>query len=331
MAVAAARDEERAPRHVELRLITEEPGVVPLESVLTELLARLQVSVTMKRVPALEPRQILSEHPADPEAVARVWIDLRSPERVTVYLAGNREDRALVRQVPRRGEFDEVSREEVAQIVEASVEALLVGGRIGVSSDEPRRPEPPPPPPPSHILRLAVSYEGQAWSSSLGPLHGPGVTVEWLPPAGLVRPLIVGEGFIRYPFTVAGDPISTRLDQQSLRLLIGASWAVSRRWRLQGALGGGLDFVRSTPVAPPSTHGVPDPASNSLMPMGRAFVAVRFALTSRADVFCTLGADLAAYNVRYWVDRPDTTEVLFQPWRLRPFASLGVSADVLPQ
>jgi len=328
---AASREDERVPRHVELRLITEERGPEPLETVLGELLARLQVTVRLTRLSSMEPRQILTEHPGDPEAVARVWIDLRDSGRVTVYLAGNREDRVLVRHVPVAGHLDEVGREEIAHIVEASVDALLVGGRIGVATDEPRKAEPPAPRPPEHALNVGVGYEGHAWSTARDLLHGPAVSIGWMPPARVVRPLLLASGSLRFPVTVEGDPISTRLDQQTVRLLLGASWAVGKRWQLQAAVGGGLDWVRSSPVTSASTRGLPEPASTAVMPMGRAMFAAHFALTARADVFCMVGADVAATNVRYIVSRPNQDDVLFQPWRVRPFVTLGVSADVLPQ
>ena len=49
----------------------------------------------------------------------------------------------LVRRVPLVDHIDEVAKEEIAHIVEATVDALLLGGRIGVATDEPRPPKPP--------------------------------------------------------------------------------------------------------------------------------------------------------------------------------------------
>ncbi len=331
-AVAAARDEERAPRHVELKLITERQGPEPLERVLGELLGRLQVTIHLVRLQGVDVRQILSEHPNDPEAVARVWIDLRERTRVTVYLSGNREDRVLVRHVPIEGHLDEVGREEIAHIVEASVDGLLVGGRIGVATDEPRKTAPAPQAHrPEHALNLELAYQGHAWSMTRGVLHGPALGLAWVAPGRVVRPLMMLSTSVRFPFVISGDPVSARLDQLTFRVLAGADVTIAPRWRLQAAVGAGADWVRiSSRSTATSTLVELDPDRTTVVPMARAMIAARFALTSHTDVFGAVGADVSAWDVRYIVARQDADEVLFEPWRVRPFAALGLSVDLLP-
>jgi hypothetical protein len=327
---AAVRDEERAPRHVEVKLITGDRGAEPLERVLSELLARLQVTVHLARVQALEPRQILTEHPGDPDAVARVWIDLRDRTRVTVYLSGNREDRVLVRHVPIDGQLDEIGREEIAHIVEASVDALLIGGRIGVATEEPRKLPPKAPPPAEHSLNFEVSYVSHLWSGERAPLHGPAMSVAWVPPGRALRPLLLLTASRRFPFVVEGTPISARLDQQTLRLFVGADVTVASRWRLQVAAGAGADFVTTSAAAAPMAAVALEPDRTTAVPMVAALFGTRFALTSRVDLLGAVGADLAAWDVRYVVARVQGNDVLFQPWRVRPFATIGFSIDLLP-
>src|SRR5204863_4530285 len=135
---------EAPPRHVEIKLVAPSESWPALETVLSELLARLQVSVRFATIASVDARQIMSERSDDPPSVARVWIDMHEPNRVTLYLTGDRADRMLVRHVPLVTRVDEVAREEIAHIVEATVDALLVGGRIGVATDEVIRPAPKP-------------------------------------------------------------------------------------------------------------------------------------------------------------------------------------------
>ena len=53
-----------------------------------------------------------------------------------MYLADGRWERVLVRRVPAPREFDEVEREQLAHIVESSVDALLSGATIGLTLRE---------------------------------------------------------------------------------------------------------------------------------------------------------------------------------------------------
>src|SRR5258706_2465951 len=156
-----------------MRMVARGESWLALETVLSELVARLQVSVCFSTIASVDARQIMSERSEDPPSVARVWIDMREAGRVTLYLTGDRADRLLVRHVPLVTRIDEVAREEIAHIVEATVDALLVGGRIGVVTDEVVRPaaksEALPPPRERAStgvgLHLGLAYEAQAWRS----------------------------------------------------------------------------------------------------------------------------------------------------------------------
>src|SRR5439155_20029305 len=142
-----------------------------------------QVSVRFATIASVDARQIMNDGADDPPSVARLWIDMREPGRVTLYLTGDRAARLLVRHVPLVTRIDEVAREEIAHIVEATVDALLVGGRIGVVTDEPMR-HPEKGEPPLHErplggvgLDIGVAYEAQAWRASVEPLHSAAVVI----------------------------------------------------------------------------------------------------------------------------------------------------------
>jgi hypothetical protein len=327
---AESTEVEAPPRHVEVKLVSasDDGG---LEASLGELLGRLQVSVHFSRLATVDTHQIMADHEGEPAAVARVWVDLRDPTRVTLYLAGNKPDRLLVRHVPLIDHIDEVAREEIAHIVEATVDALLVGGRLGVVTDEAPKPQPSVEHPPRGVsLDIGLGYAAQVWSMGSQPLlHGPAVFAGMAGRAGTIRPGVWLSGELRFPATVEGDPISTRLDQGAVRALGTADWAVSHRWILRAGLGGGVDWVH---IAPESRTGVKadlQPAHFATIPMLRLLASARYLFTPKSELFAGLAADFDCFNTRYLVHRDSGDEVVFHPWRLRPMAVLGIASDVL--
>jgi hypothetical protein len=326
-------DAEVPPRHVEVKLVasSDDGG---LEAALGELLGRLQVSVHFARIASIDTRQIMADHEGEAPAVARVWVDLREPSRVTLYLAGNKADRLLVRHVPLVDRIDEVAREEIAHIVEATVDALLVGGRLGVVTDESAVPKTPAPaferPPKGVSLDVGLGYAAQAWSASSQPfLHGPAVFVGMVGRAGSLRPGVWMSGELRFPTTIEGDPISTRLDQGAVRALGIADWAVSRRWVLRAGLGGGVDWVHIAPESKDGSKVDLQPAHFATVPMLRLLASARYLFTTKSELFAGVAADFDCFNTRYLVQRESGDDVVFHPWRLRPMAVLGVASDVL--
>ncbi len=136
-------------------------------------------------------------------------------------------------------------------------------------------------------------------------------------------------GELRFPMTIEGDPISTRLDQGAVRALGIADWAVSRRWVLRAGLGGGVDWVH---IAPESKDGAKvdlQPAHFATVPMVRLLASARYLFTPKSELFGGLAADFDCFNTRYLVERASGDEVIFHPWRLRPMAVLGIASDVL--
>jgi hypothetical protein len=333
-ATAQGTDSETPPRHVEIKLVAPTEDGQGLEVVLGELLSRLQVSVRFSKMGSIDTRQILTERRDEPPAVARVWIDLRDTSRITLYLTGNSQDRVLVRHVPLINRIDEVAREEVAQIVENTVDALLIGGRIGVATDESARTTPKADAIPQEAARglaldLGIGYQAQAWSDSHPFLHGPAVLLALSGRAGALHPGVWMSGELRFPTTIDGDPISTRLDQGAFRLLAFADWPVSKRWALRAGLGGGVDWVRISPLVKEGAKVDLAPARFATIPMLRGLVSATYAFTRKSEVFCGVAADFDVMNTRYLVERDTGDEVVFQPWRLRPMAIVGIASDVI--
>ncbi len=263
---------------------------------------------------------------------------MRDPGKVTLYLTGDRADRLLVRHVPLVTRIDEVAREEIAHIVEATVDALLVGGRIGVVTDEVRpiaaKAESPPPPrerPAGIGLDLGVAYEAQIWRASGTQLHSAAVTVGIEGRSGTLRPGVWLSGEYRFPTTVDNSIVSARLEQGAFRLVPSLTWATSRKWSIGAGAGGGFDLVRITPDVNAGSTVAPAEARFTAVPMLRALLMVRFAFSSRSELFAGVAADYDLLGTRYTLRDPSASAdvAVFEPWRLRPTAMLGVASDVL--
>lgn len=165
------------------------------------------------RIPRLDPREILRGEP-DPAVALRCWIDVVDRRRARLYFAARSGEHFLVRDVEMSGNFDEVDREALSQVIELSVAALLENERAGLTRTQteallasreatppppPATPPPPPPPQPPSApsappvrdeapgppppLGLGptggVFYRAQALGPDLPVVHGPGVAFAW--------------------------------------------------------------------------------------------------------------------------------------------------------
>jgi hypothetical protein len=327
---------EAPPRHVEIKLVAKEEDR-SLVAVVSELLDRLQVTSRFTTVPDLEAEEMWNHEGARP-AVARAWIDLREAKQVTLYLTGDRQDRVLVRQVPLVVRLDEVAREEIAHIVEAAVDELLLGGQIGVEKKGADLPPPVhlPPPLPEPPLRLDVGfgYAAQAWDNA-APLHGPAGFVSLAKKRGQWRPGGWLSVEVRFPETIDRGNVRLALNQGAVRMLFVVDRTLSSRWITRLGIGGGFDWVHFSPSVTNEGPNVEAPASTRAVPMLRALALARYAFTNRSELFFGVGADADLTNTRYTSeirtagDPATTTDEILHPWWVRPMALIGITADVL--
>ena len=208
--VLGAGSRARAELSVQLVAIAEPREIRALRPVLVELLARLPVRVSFE-VGGDDSLRDLFTAAAEPDLLARVWIDVSQPRVGTVYISNVTRDRFLVRSVPLEGGNHEALRESLAHIVESAVDAMLAGAELGVSrevaekeiaasaaatvSPAPREaPAAPPAPPPPSSPRP---------SSSLADVAGAGAGATRSRPSG--RPLAGGIGAFYRADALASD------------------------------------------------------------------------------------------------------------------------------
>ena len=277
----------------------------------------------------------------------RCWIDLRDRRRARLYFAARSGQRFLVRDVELSGNFDELDRAALAEVLELSIEALFENERAGLSRGEAeallvRRAaaaaSAPPSPPARSPLKdapapiglqptraeLGVFYLAQAQAAGLPVAQGPGLSValsaELDHELGERSRFVAGwlTGQVRLPESVHGAQAAVRLDAVAVR----AGLEVGVR-RLRVRLGAGADFVHVSPEAvDPSVALAAAHWSTSLALSG----AVRAGLYRGRGfrLWGSLLADLLPTGVDYGVDDGGSLAPVFSPWRVRP----GLAVDL---
>jgi hypothetical protein len=334
-AMADGPSGEAPPRHVEIKMVSREEDRA-LTAVLSELLDRLQVTTRFTTIPDLANEEMW-KHADAPAAVARAWIDLREPGQVTLYLTGDHQDRVLVRQVPLVRNLDEVAREEIAHIVEAAVDELLLGGQIGVEKkhDQDLPPTvklPPPLPEPPLRLDIGFGYAAQGWHLERAPLHGPAGFVSLAKTTGPWRPGAWLSAEVRFPVTVKQDdnPVQMTLNQGAVRLLFTADRSLSSRWIVRGGIGGGFDWINVVLPSPSESSNIEFLGGTRVVPMLRALALARYAFAAKSEIFFGLAGDLDVGRTHYLTETsPGQTREFLYPLWLRPMALIGITADVL--
>ena len=110
-----------------------------LAPVIVDPLQRLGIGVSLQQTTVIDPAIVLTPQRGGHAPLARVFIDATRLDVAIVYLVDATWERILVRRLLLERGLDEVAREELAHIVEASVLALRAGGRIGVTREEASR------------------------------------------------------------------------------------------------------------------------------------------------------------------------------------------------
>jgi hypothetical protein len=340
---AAFGQEQQA---AEIRLAGPAARVESMVQALGGPLGRLPIEVRIGYETAIDPRTVIDGASNHGAAFVRVWIDLGAEERVTLYFVDAAWERILIRHVALEKDFDEVEREEVAQIVRSAVEALMGGAKLGVTREQARadllpepplsaappprplrkpRPVPPSPPPAARERALGVDvgafYEGAIYAGELW--HGPGV----LAGAEERGAMSYGGRFslqYRTPVEVEGERLGARLQALSLRALGRGAWT-SGVFSASAAAGLGLDLTRVEPLAV-SSGATADNASWDAVPVARVLAGAGVA-AGALWIWPVVGLDVDLKEVRHVGERAGQKYTVFDVSRARPFVGLEL---VLP-
>ncbi len=332
-----------------------------LEALVREFMARVPVAVDYTRPSVIDATDVITPREGAAPAVARVWLDLGRGGRATVFLVDEPWERILIRHVDAPDGFDEVTRETVGHIVRSSVEAMLAGQRIGLAREEARaalgltaataaapsgepRDAPPATTPrdtdaptpgarasrsPAPVLDLGIRYEGAAWSSDAPLVHGPAATVGTSALGGSPGFGLELSGQYRFPVTIDERPAGVRLDSGALRLVGILDLAVTERLTARVAAGGGVDLVGVEARIIAGTDTTAEPAELTTVPIARLALGAGHLSKTGHGLWGALAAEMDLVNTRYVVDVEGAKATVFDPWRLRAGAYLGVTTRVL--
>lgn len=331
---------------VTIELAGEAGSIAAVESILRERLAQPGLEASFATIEAVDPAAVVTPTGAQDDELARVWIDLRASERITLYIVDGKRERVLVRHFARH-ENPEVAREELGHVVELALVALRSGERIGIGREAAQAelapavvPVPPAPPPapaekaqvpqpaPAATTRVRAGafYEAQAYAGGPEVWSGPGAMVELRRRPTSAR---LGYGALlsgQYRLPSSNDAVggsSMRFQGGAVHVLAVGSVALSRPAELALGIGGGLDLLHAEAVGGRASEVRFAEGSTRVLPTLRALVRYEHAVPS-LRLFVGAGIDVPVESARYLLARPGDTVVLFDAWSVRPFLLAGI-------
>ncbi len=321
------------------------PDRTELASVTSELLARLGVAVTLEpatqiSLASLRTRDERDER--DGSCLAHGFVDLTQAGHATLYLLDPERDRLLVRELTHGDEDSELLREELAHILETSIEGLLNGARIGEERATVMNALAPPAPPiptpatraserpPTHTriaespMRVAALYEVGILSSAPVIAHGPeAALLLHFPSAERFGALLSAQ--YRFPIHASSSPVSARLVGGALRALATLRTPLGQNAQLIGGVGVGVDLLHVESLANAADVTVNEPRWLSIVVL-RASLALDLRISTHLSGFAAFACDLDPQHTRYVLGRDSGETSIFEPWLVRPGLIAGILA-----
>jgi hypothetical protein len=351
---SAAQSRERAV----ITLTAAASQSAELRGVLSELLERDAIEVRFAEQARFGSAELLRASSSD-QAVEAFVVPGQSG-RVRLYFRAPDGQRFLVRDVVLPSGLDAVGRELIAQIVDASVVALLrsevgisraqakaaveaapvVAGETTPASAVAKPPAPPartPDPKPKASSSSPTPKQGSLavegwlgaryaadWSgSALGGRHGPGLELGVaVRKNAFIRTRVVLER--DFPVTLQAGPIDARVSTLRWRALVDGGVPVGRNSALALSVGAGEDRSHIEPTTSRSA---------SVLPAGN-FSEAPFVLHSEArfeagwsafELVLAAGFDIPLVRTPYDIDQGSAAKQLAAPWPIRPGAALTLA------
>jgi len=304
-----------------------------LGQVATELLGRLSVSIQADRVDRIDVEDLARALPPQSRYLARVYIDLRDPNRATLWFVDLAHDRILMRQLDRVPSGEELLREELGHILETSTEGLLSGAEIGLPRASVLLPvkatEAAPPRDslsrsiPKPFLQLALLYEVAGLSTEAPLTHGPEASAYLAisPARGAFGIWLTGQ--YRFPVHVEPGPVGARIEGGALRAMLTFDWLRTSHITLRGALGGGTDILRLDPESLGDSGVALADARLLAFAMVRAGLGLEVRVLPILSIWSRIAVDLDATGTRYVFESREGDRLVLSPWLVRPALALG--------
>lgn len=329
----SAPGEGRARRLVRVVVAGGDEDASMLEPPTRELVGRLGLEVAFERGDAGATAR------GDDLTLAIVKVDVSRATRTSIVVVDGRDGRvAAERDLPRPAST-RVALDEVAHVIQASVEELLDPARV-----PPTPPPPPPPPSPdpaprpssakisTHFLGLDAGgfLEGRSYGRDAVPVMGGGAMVGVAFGRSRLRPALWASGAYHVPFDVQGErPVGVRQHALGLRLAPTLALVATERFLLEAGadLGADVFFTDARSNDVPSsrlTQGV-----TRASPIVGGLVALHLSVGSTADLFLAATADVDLAPPSYRVKIGSRTDEIYTAARVRPALALGFTFNVL--
>jgi len=333
--------------YVHLAVAAREREAAHLVQAVGELAARLGLSVRATR--SDEPPWAMAGAPSDPDEKARVWIDARAPDSVSVDVCAlhtNGASRCVHRSMPRSGSSAVVA-EEAAHLVYATLESELLPEPPAPAAAPPLVPPPPPllaPPPPAPAevprapwpapprpRRETLALDAAAFldmrmlaKGSRVDLGGGGAIVVSAPMR--LRPSLWLSAAVQTPFSANGPGLDLQTTVSSFRAIPAVQLLGLPLLHVDLGAGGGADLFHDTPYDPRYPYVGPPPSpSTHVSPVFTGQLLARMRLGPSARLVAALDIDWSPGQHRYEVLGPSgVPTVVLQPWTVRPGALLGL-------
>jgi hypothetical protein len=337
---ATPAETREAPRRVVHVVIAGEDAeaAAALEASLRELVARLDLTVEASRAERVDlDAATLADGGSE---LATAWVDLRASRAATAIVEG-RTGRVVARRSVERDRSTAIVVEELAHIIQASVEELAEQERHRAqppATPPAPQPEPPRPEPPRIAAeapqRLGLDggafFAGRSFGTGAEAVVGGGGMLGAALGRGPFRPALWLIGTYHVAFDVRGRAVDVHTKAATLRLAPAIRVVGGQKWLVEAGPQGGFDVMWTTPRA--NSSGLPTErlgAENTdASPVVGAFVAAHFSVGPSADLVVALSADVDLSPHRFVIAEGNETEPLFTPWRVRPALLLGFTFNL---
>ena len=337
-------------RIVEVHVAGAGSDAASLDDTMRELLGRLALVMESQAVRRIDPNDASFRSTARPSMLARVGIDLRARDTAVVTIVDGRTGDVSVHRNVRRDGSPAVVREELAHVVQAAIDPMVV-----IERDRANAAVPPPPPPPAPAaappseaspprdvasvtaegsrspvaLDLSTSAGAGAYASGAGIVPRAGGAATLVYRRG-VQPSVGVSAHYLFPFDTRSDVVLAHVGVASVRGMLGAQIFGKSALAIDVVAGGGVDALRveaRSNVLPSGRLGAATSRVNPVATFGAAF---HLSMAAGTSLSLMLGADVDLAS-RRWVLESDAglrTEA-FVPSRLRPSAMLGFTFTAL--
>jgi hypothetical protein len=265
-------------------------------ALLDEWLQSSEIAHTIESQPSLTLADLENTRTSGP--AVRIWLVLRTPEELRLYLAEPSDRRFLVRDIPLRSNLDEVDRERAAQVVLTSALAFIERQASTPWSEVERAFSEPLDAPAAAVgTRQAahaptMHHVGErrgkvpswdlgagAWYgivASDGPAHGPGALVDLGLATGHLRVSAIARGLYRFWPELSSPRVRVEARGPAIGISGAAELVLESAFRPFLEVGAGLDFVHVAPQNVPESNVDARPAYDDVRAFGVLSTGVKW-------------------------------------------------------